>query len=166
MGKMLTLASTGHLAAPAATGGGNYTFLIVIVVLFGLFYFVMIRPQRNKQRQVQQMQSQIGPGQRIRTTAGMYATVTAIDGDDVTLEVAPGVNVHFMRRAIMDVIPDDTDEDETADDDTAEAAEPADASPVAESDTSAEAGTPADTETATAGKAGKPGAVEDGPAAG
>jgi preprotein translocase subunit YajC len=160
---MFTLASTGHLAAPAATGGGNYTFLIVIVVLFGLFYFVMIRPQRNKQRQVQQMQSQIGPGQRIRTTAGMYATVTAIDGDDVTLEVAPGVNVHFMRRAIMDVIPEDTDEPETDGDDT-EADEPAEASPVAEADTAAE--TPADTETAPAGKAGKPGVMEDGPAAG
>ena len=102
MGNMHTL-----IAAPQAAssgGSGSYTFLIVIVVLFALFYFVMIRPQRNRQRKVQEMQRQIVPGQRVRTTAGMYATVTAIDDDDVTLEVAPGVNVRFMRRAVMDVV--------------------------------------------------------------
>ena len=46
-----------HYLAASNSGGGSYTFLIVIVVLFGLLYFVMIRPQRNKQRQAQAMQS-------------------------------------------------------------------------------------------------------------
>lgn len=95
------------LAASSSSGGGNYTFLIVIVVLFGLLYFVMIRPQRNKQRQAQQMQSQVQPGQRVRTTAGMYATVVEADDTDVVLEVAPGVHLRFLRRAIMDVLPDE-----------------------------------------------------------
>jgi preprotein translocase YajC subunit len=76
-------------------------------VLFGLLYFVMIRPQRNKQRQAQQMQSQVQPGQRVRTTAGMYATVVEADADDVLLEVAPGVQIRFLRRAVLDVLPDD-----------------------------------------------------------
>lgn len=95
-----------HLAA-SSSGGGSYTFLIVIVVLFGLLYFVMIRPQRNKQRAAQQMQSRVQPGQRVRTTAGMYATVVESDDDDVLLEVAPGVQIRFLRRAVMDVLPDD-----------------------------------------------------------
>ena len=95
-----------HLAA-GSSGGGSYTFLIVIVVLFGLLYFVMIRPQRNKQRAAQQMQSQVQPGQRVRTTAGMYATVVEADADDVLLEVAPGVQIRFLRRAVLDVLPDD-----------------------------------------------------------
>jgi len=97
------------LAATSTTSKGNpYLFPIIIVALFGLLYFVMIRPQRNRQRQAQQMQNQVMPGQRVRTTAGMYATVVSIDGDDVVLEVAPGVNVRYMRRAIMGVVPDDT----------------------------------------------------------
>ena len=96
-----------HYLAAAKSGGGSYTFLIVIVVLFGLLYFVMIRPQRNKQRQAQQMQSQVQPGQRVRTTAGMYATVIEADADDVLLEVAPGVQIRFLRRAVLDVLPDD-----------------------------------------------------------
>jgi preprotein translocase subunit YajC len=112
-----------YLAA-AKSSSGNYTFLIVIVVLFGLLYFVMIRPQRNKQRQAQAMQSRVQPGQRVRTTAGMYATVVDADDTDVVLEVAPGVHLRFLRRAVMDVLPD---EDGTAATDTVspEQAEPA-----------------------------------------
>ena len=100
----------GNIAILAATStkSNPYLFPIIIVALFGLLYFVMIRPQRNRQRQAQQMQNQVMPGQRVRTTAGMYATVVSIDGDDVVLEVAPGVNVRYMRRAIMGVVPDDT----------------------------------------------------------
>jgi preprotein translocase subunit YajC len=100
--------SAAILAATSTSKGNPYLFPIIIVALFGLLYFVMIRPQRNRQRQAQQMQNQVMPGQRVRTTAGMYATVVSIDGDDVVLEVAPGVNVRYMRRAIMNVVPDDT----------------------------------------------------------
>jgi preprotein translocase subunit YajC len=121
-----------YLAAAAKSSPGNYTFLIVIVVLFGLLYFVMIRPQRNKQRQVQAMQSQVTPGQRVRTTAGMYATVIEADDTDVVLEVAPGVQLRFLRRAVMDVLPD---EDGT---EAAAPASPEQAEPAAADDVSAD----------------------------
>ena len=93
-------------ASTSKSSGSGYFFLIIIVVLFGLLYFVTIRPQRNRQRAAQQTQSHVQPGMRVRTTAGMYATVVAVEDQDVVLEVAPGVNVRFLRRAIMDVIPD------------------------------------------------------------
>lgn len=96
-----------HYLAASSSGGGSYTFLIVIVVLFGLLYFVMIRPQRNRQRQAQAMQNTVQPGQRVRTTAGMYATVVDADDTDVVLEVAPGVHMRFLRRAVMETLPDD-----------------------------------------------------------
>jgi preprotein translocase subunit YajC len=95
------------LAATTKSSGNPYLFPIIILALFGLLYFVMIRPQRNRQRQATQMQNQVVPGQRVRTTAGMYATVVSVEGDDVVLEVAPGVNVRYMRRAIMNVVSDD-----------------------------------------------------------
>lgn len=96
-----------HYLAASSSGGGSYTFLIVIVVLFGLLYFVMIRPQRNRQRQAQAMQNTVRPGQRVRTTAGMYATVVDADDQDVVLEVAPGVHMRFLRRAVLETLPDD-----------------------------------------------------------
>jgi preprotein translocase subunit YajC len=104
MGNMEILAAT-----TTTSHGSSYLFPIIIVVLFGVLYFVMIRPQRNRQRQAAQTQNQIVPGQRVRTTAGMYATVVALEDGDVVLEVAPGVKVRFMRRAVMDVVPSDSD---------------------------------------------------------
>jgi preprotein translocase subunit YajC len=96
----------GILAASTKSSGSGYIFLVAIVVLFGLLYFVTIRPQRNRQRAALQTQSHLQPGMRVRTTAGMFATVVAVEDQEVVLEVAPGVNVRFLRRAIMDVIPD------------------------------------------------------------
>jgi preprotein translocase subunit YajC len=94
----------------------NPTDLILILVVVVGFYMLMIRPQRRRQQQVQQQQSSAQPGARVRTTAGMYATVVEVDGDDVVLEVAPGVEVRYMKRAIMDVVspgeePEDTGEE-------------------------------------------------------
>ena len=92
-------------AAEAATSkGSSLTFPILIVLVFVGFYFLMIRPQRRRQQAVQQQQKTVNPGARVRTTAGMYATVTEVDGDDVVLEVAPGVEVRYLKRAIMEVI--------------------------------------------------------------
>ncbi len=93
-------------AAEAATksSGSSLTFPILIVLVFVGFYFLMIRPQRRRQQQVQQQQKTVAPGAQVRTTAGMYATVVEVDGDDVVLEVAPGVEVRYLKRAIMEVI--------------------------------------------------------------
>ena len=108
-------------AAEAATksSGSALTFPILIVLVFVGFYFLMIRPQRRRQQQVQQQQRTVAPGARVRTTAGMYATVVEVDGDDVVLEVAPGIEVRYLKRAIMEVIqpgdePEAYEDDETA----------------------------------------------------
>jgi preprotein translocase subunit YajC len=107
MGTM-TLAPGTHLLAATTASKGNpaYTFLI-LAVLIGLFYFLIMRPQRNRQRKAMATQSQVMPGQRVRTTAGMYGTVVSGDDRDVVLEIAPGVHVTMLRRAVMEVISDD-----------------------------------------------------------
>ena len=93
------------MEVPAATSsGGGSTFIILIIVFIGLIYFMAIRPGRNRQKKVAQQQNSVRPGARVRTTAGMYATVVAVDGDDVVLEVAPDVEVRYMKRAIMEVL--------------------------------------------------------------
>ena len=104
-------------AAAATSSSGGSTFIILIIVFIGLIYFMAIRPGRNRQKKVAQQQNNVLPGARVRTTAGMYATVVAVDGDDVVLEVAPDVEVRYMKRAIMEVVsPGDAPaEDETYD---------------------------------------------------
>ena len=103
-------------AADAATksSSSSLTFPILIVLVFVGFYFLMIRPQRRRQQAVAQQQKTVNPGARVRTTAGMYATVVEVDGNDVVLEVAPGIEVRYLKRAIMEVIdPGEPDEAET-----------------------------------------------------
>src|SRR5712691_7417839 len=86
-----------YLAA-SKSSSGQYTTILVLVVLFGLFYLLIIRPQRNRQRRAQQMQGGVMPGQRVRTTAGIYGTITSVDDPDVELEIAPGVEIRILRR--------------------------------------------------------------------
>ena len=101
-------------AAAATNSSGSSTFIILIIGFIVLFYFIAIRPGRNRQKKVVQQQNNVRLGARVRTTAGMYATVVAVDGDDVVLEVAPDIEVRYMKRAIMEVLApgDETAEDE------------------------------------------------------
>jgi preprotein translocase subunit YajC len=99
---IMYLAGTGT----ASKGNSSYT-LLFLVVAFGLVYMLFLRPQRAKQRKAAQVQTQVMPGQRIRTTAGMYGTVVSGDDRDVIIEVAPGVHVQMLRRAVMEVLPDE-----------------------------------------------------------
>jgi preprotein translocase subunit YajC len=104
-------------SAAAAKSSGSSTFIIFIIIIIGAMYFLVMRPGRKRQQKAQQQQSSVQPGARVRTTAGMYATVVAVDGDDVILEVAPDVEVRYMKRAVMEVIGDATTVDDETDED-------------------------------------------------
>ena len=103
----------------AAKSNPAYTF-VILAVLVGLFYMLILRPQKARQRKAMNVQSQVMPGQRVRTTAGMYGTVVSGDDRDVVIEIAPGVHVTMLRRAVMDVVQDDSGTDIPADDPTPE----------------------------------------------
>ena len=94
------------LAATATKSSGTSLLpILIIVVLFMLVYMTMTR--RSRARQAQQAQSTIVPGTRVRTSSGIYGTITSVEGnDDVMLEVAPGVHVRVMRRAVVPLPPD------------------------------------------------------------
>jgi preprotein translocase subunit YajC len=132
----------GNILAASTTKSSGFnpsTLILILVVVVG-FYLLMIRPRQRRQQQAQQKQNTVQPGARVRTTAGMYATVVDVDGDDVVLEVAPGVEVRYMRRAIMDVVspgeePEETDSAEDSDEEPADDWDKVDSDDVAESGT-------------------------------
>jgi preprotein translocase subunit YajC len=79
-------------------------------VLIGLvFWLLLIRPAQARQRRAAQMQSELLPGARIITTAGLYATVVALEDDAVVLETSPGVISRWARGAVGQVLADSTD---------------------------------------------------------
>jgi preprotein translocase subunit YajC len=96
------MGNTMILAAAAKSGSTNLLPIIIIVILFMLVYMTMTR--RSRARQAAQRNTNIVPGTEIRTTSGMYGTVTSVmDNDDVMVEVAPGVTIRMMKRAVVPV---------------------------------------------------------------
>lgn len=115
------LASADVLAQSA--GGSNITFLIMIVGFIALMYFVMIRPQRKRQREQQDMQNNVAPGARVMTIGGLYGTVVDSDDETVTLEASDETFLVFARQAVAKVVTpaETTDADEPAADEISDA---------------------------------------------
>lgn len=86
--------------------------LIVLALVLGVMYVVMIRPQRQRQAEQQRTLENARVGDDIVTTGGIYGTITEVDGDDVAVEIAKGVEVHMTRRGIAAVLPPEDGEDE------------------------------------------------------
>jgi preprotein translocase subunit YajC len=98
------------------TGAAQLVFLALLVAFF---YFLIVRPQRNRLRSQQQLQSSLELGDEIMTFAGFFGTIRRFDGDVVTVELSPGVEARLTRRAISGKVtpteekPDEPDEPES-----------------------------------------------------
>lgn len=78
--------------------------LVLLLVMLVAFWLLIIRPARTRQQQIARVQSSVQPGSRVMTGGGLYGTVTAVEGDVVHLEVAPGVSVQHARAGISRVL--------------------------------------------------------------
>ncbi len=77
--------------------------IIMMVVLFAIVYFFMIRPQNKKQKEIQKFRNALSVGQNVVTIGGIHGTIKSIDDSDntVLLEVATGTKIKFEKSAIM-----------------------------------------------------------------
>jgi preprotein translocase subunit YajC len=90
-------------------------FLIIMVLMLGVMYVLMIRPQRQRQAEMQSIIDSADVGDDVLTTGGIYGTITEVEGDDIVVEIARGVTVHMTRRGIAAVLPPEEEEEEEAD---------------------------------------------------
>jgi preprotein translocase subunit YajC len=105
-------------------------FLIILILIFGLMYFLMIRPQRQQQRAHQEMLNNLKVGDEVITAGGIYGDVVAVEPDRVSLEIAEDVEIEVARRAIASIVVPEPDEDA----DELSGAEPEETEPVAEAE--------------------------------
>ena len=78
--------------------------IVYMVALFAIFYFLFIRPQRKKEKQLDQLRSSLEVGQMVTTIGGMLATVAKVEEEFVVLEVGPNRNkMPFKKWAIASV---------------------------------------------------------------
>lgn len=91
--------------------------LLPIVLLVGVFYLLILRPARTRQKAQQETLSSLAVGKTIMTTGGLFGTVTAVNGDRIELEIADGVRVEYLQAAVSKVVPDPEPDDLDAHDD-------------------------------------------------
>ncbi len=95
--------------AAQGTGSGGWGFLITMVVIFGIMYLLMIRPQQKQQKKIKAFQNSLVEGQEVITNGGIYGTIKEVDfaTGKVHVEVAKGVVIvvdkNYVFAAVKDV---------------------------------------------------------------
>ncbi len=94
--------------AMAANGGAGaqqnpYSGIIMLVIMFAIFYFLLIRPQQKRAKQHRQLIENLKVGDQVTTAGGIHGRISALADDVVTVEIAQGVKVKFNRSSIVSV---------------------------------------------------------------
>lgn len=85
---------------PAAEGSPWSVLLVYAVVIGGLFYFLMIRPQRTRMRRHQELVDALAVGDEVTTIGGIYGTIEHMDDESAVLQVEGGGRIRVARRAL------------------------------------------------------------------
>ena len=86
--------------APAEEGGGNWSLIIFLILIFAMFYFVMIRPQRKKQKEHQELVEQLKRGDAVITAGGIYGVIESLSEDSIVIKVESGTTMRVARNSV------------------------------------------------------------------
>ncbi len=95
--------SGGGGSAPSGGGasqGGGWIQLVIFGGIFLMFYLLVLRPQQKRASTHKSFLDSLAVGQRVVTASGLYGKITAIEGNDVKLEVADRVNIRMLKAQI------------------------------------------------------------------
>lgn len=100
---LLTLVSIGSCipaGEPADGGGFDWTIIIFGVLIFGIFYLFLIRPQRKRQKQHQELVQELKNGDRVITAGGIYGRIESLSEDSAVLKIESGATIRIARGSI------------------------------------------------------------------
>jgi preprotein translocase subunit YajC len=92
--------ATDSTTGEATSSGSIWPMLIFLVVIFAMFYFVMIRPQRKRQKEQQTMMASLQKGDKVMTIGGIYGTIDSINDESIVLKVEGGTTIRVARTAV------------------------------------------------------------------
>jgi preprotein translocase subunit YajC len=87
-------------AEPSPRGGSFISMLFMFGLIFLIFYFLIIRPQRTRQKKHQEMVEQLKPGDKVITSGGIYGTVMGVQKDKIELKIAANVKIDITKNAV------------------------------------------------------------------
>lgn len=94
-------AMAGNAAAQGQQGG--YQGIIMLVAMFAIFYFLLIRPQQKRAKQHKELIGGLKQGDTVVTAGGIHGKIASVEDTTVTIEVATGVKVKMNRSSITEV---------------------------------------------------------------
>ena len=94
-------------AAPAAQGGG-WTMWVMLILIFVIMWFFMIRPQRKQQKELENFRNALKKGDKVVTIGGIFGTVCEIKEDSVLIEVDNNVKIRVNKQALVKDFTDPT----------------------------------------------------------
>ncbi len=89
--------------AQGAQGGGEFSFIIPIILMFAIMYFLILRPQQKRMKEHKEMVANVRRGDTVVTSGGIIGKVTKVDESDLQVEIAQGVRVKVVRNTLSDV---------------------------------------------------------------
>jgi preprotein translocase subunit YajC len=92
--------SSAEAQTAQASGQQGIAQFLPFVIIFGIFYFLMIRPQKKKLEEEQTMLTTLGKGDEIYTKSGILGTITGMTEKVVTLEVSDGIKFKVLRSQV------------------------------------------------------------------
>ena len=98
-------AANGGAAAGRPAQGSPLGSLWIFIPIFGLMYFLMIRPQQKKQKQVQEMLRQLKAGDKVMMNSGALGTISGVTEKTVKVTFADGHVIEFVRAAVAEILP-------------------------------------------------------------
>lgn len=87
---------------PSASPQGGLTPFIPLIIIFGIFYFLVIRPQQKRTKQTEKFLTQLKRGDVVVTNSGIIGTIRVLSDKFVTLEVDEGVSLKILRSHISE----------------------------------------------------------------
>ena len=88
------------LQAQAAGGSFFASPIFMLVLMFVIMWFFMIRPQRKQQKAIEAFRNSLSAGQQVVTSGGVYGTVKEINNNIVVLEIAPSVKIKIDKSSV------------------------------------------------------------------
>ena len=101
-GLLITLASMGGCVSPEGgeEGSSDICIIIFLVLIFGMFYLLMIRPQRKKQKEHEELMQELRRGDKVITSGGIYGVIESVSEDNVVLKVESGATMRVSRGSV------------------------------------------------------------------
>lgn len=84
--------------------------ILYIVALFAILYFLMIRPQQQRQKRHQEMIKSLRPDDRVTTVGGIFGTIVKLKEDSIILRIADNVRIEVLKNSISQVISKEEEE--------------------------------------------------------